>query len=174
MERAKRQICNTKGQIYIESITMSLLINLPEELLSQELSVWLTIVDVARLDSATCCLAARKAFVQAAFNRRTLLSYPPSVNIKTMKLCDAINGWIFKRSALVSGFYATPVFLRSHEKREQYLRQHGDAIQWVEYTCRANCDDYETSALDIARYCSNLIRFHGENCQDERVFIQIA
>jgi hypothetical protein len=61
----------------------------------------------------------------------------------------------------VPGFHACDAFLESHEKRKDYLKQHGHNIKWIQYghSClyrRRDDDGGEVAALDIAEHCPNL------------------
>jgi hypothetical protein len=149
---------------------MPALNNLPEALLSVIYSSWLTIVDVARLDSAVCQRESRKEFLSIAYRSGVTLQYQA---VFRKELCDAINVWILKKDVFMSGIYATVVFMREHERRKQYLQKYGKAIRWIEYghgwSIWPDQTNSEQSAMEVVRSCPNLVRFRGEHSHKENV-----
>jgi hypothetical protein len=78
------------------------ILDLPVELASTLISDWLTIVDMARLDSAVCNSAVRADFSRTAYNTRTILQYPSVIPAK-MKKTIFMNLWVFKKDASIPG-----------------------------------------------------------------------
>jgi F-box/leucine-rich repeat protein 2/20 len=150
---------------------MAFILNFPEELIALQLSTWLTIRDVARLDSAFCSSAGRGEFLKVTYESKTVLQYPPNVNIKSSE-CNSMNSWVLKKCVRLPGIYATPVFVNSHDLRREYLKRNGANIRWVEYPTVSGYDKLLTqevrtpSTTDIAQHCPNLVKFCGCNSFD--------
>jgi hypothetical protein len=158
---------------------MFLLIDLPEALLSSLLSTWLTLVDVARVDSAVCCTAHRNDFLRTAYHPSTLFHEVPTTTWRDHYATgDLVNIWILRKGASVTGFYATAAFLHNHELRSRYLHDHGGAIRWLEFMhyieSSVGPDAYARCIRDIVQYCPNLTRMEGMDCLDEASLISIA
>jgi hypothetical protein len=141
---------------------MHLLLSLPEVLQSSVISVWLTIVDVARMDSAMCSRLHRQDFLHAAYQTGAVLSYPRRAFGWHQK-SDLANAWIFSKNISVDGFHPSPIILKRNMERKIYLQQHGSAIQWI------HCFDTNMTisfnlviALEVAQYCPRLTRFAGD------------
>jgi hypothetical protein len=139
---------------------MSLITNLPEPLFSLGLASWLTILDVARLDSALCNRAQREKFLRTAF--QTPLSMPSTS--MSIVLTNRINEWVFQKNIPVAGLQATTGFTGSHTRRCAYLSQYGHGIRWIEYSGSSISIGSQTrirlSVFDVAKYCPNLIRLN--------------
>jgi hypothetical protein len=93
--------------------------NLPEALLFLQLSTWLTLKDVARVDSAMCSSAIREEFLSAS--QHVTLQSPR----KYSNSCDAMNVWIFRKGVSVDGLYATKNFVGDDAVRQVYLERFG-------------------------------------------------
>jgi hypothetical protein len=161
---------------------MCILTNLPEALLLSELSAWLTIKDVARLDSAMCTSALREEFLTVAL--RATLQYQADITSED-EIYDKMNDWIIRKGAAVAGFHVTRSFLHNHEERVEYLKKQGHGLVWVKYGAyfAIRDDVHDTaeiqrtsvrSAMDVAQYCPNLRQFHGEYYHGDSVLVKIA
>jgi hypothetical protein len=154
---------------------MSKIINLAEDVASSLWSDWLTIVDMAHLDSALCCKALRKDFFH-----RAVLRYPVNLmNIKDNFDLDGMNSWIFSRNASVEGFFASAVFCKGHRRREEYLNQYGHAVRWIEYRSnsygtRVSLHANRFSAVHVAMRCNQLTRFRDDGSLDPDVVAHVA
>jgi hypothetical protein len=157
--------------ILFPSFKMFMLLNLPQALISSVLSTWLTIVDVARLDSAYCSSHHRSEFLEAAYEFGTALQYPPAMNVLN-NCCNAMSLWILSKGAPVSGLFVTSNF--SLQNGTSYLQHHGRHIQWVDHEGnwrpRADCSQHTTA---LAQYCSRLMRLNASTCLDEEGLMRI-
>jgi hypothetical protein len=134
--------------------------NFPDAYLSDLFSVWVTIVDVAQLDSALCAHSVRKEFMDAAYNSDTVLQYSEKIYEKE-DIDDEVNAWLFLRSACVSGLNITPVFILDQNSRQQYLWKYGSGMRWVQSMTleRGSTQHVTTQTIaDVAHYCRNLTR----------------
>jgi hypothetical protein len=157
-----------------------MILELAEALLTTLLSDWLTIADVAHLDSAFCSTAHRRYFLSAAYNATTLLRYPSTedFSVRTYMLdiiYNAISIWMLRKGAVASGLHVSETLINKYDRRLQYLTQHGRCIQWIQYGRYCEFDsECLNSAKDIAQCCPNLRIFKGWRCQDESVLTKIA
>jgi hypothetical protein len=145
---------------------MSLLTRIPEALLTSVLSKWLTIADVAHLDSAVCNKALRCDFFNTAYRSGiTKLQYPSTIESSPRTVCDAMNAWIFAKGAMVDALFVTPVLVHCHQRRREYLEMYGYAVRWVSHAHWSNPRREYTLhcrfSEDIAQYCANLELYHG-------------
>jgi hypothetical protein len=142
----------------------AMIFNLPEALLSVFLSEWVTMTEVARMDSAFCNATIRSEFLNAAYNVGRTLQYPPNLSSKITipTLVDRINEWVLNRGASIPGFYATNSFQSNPTQWLSYLKKFGKSIRWIdqqEYGLNT------ASALKVVKHCPNLTRF---NCSSGR------
>jgi hypothetical protein len=72
----------------------------------------------------------------------------------------------------VSGFRATSVFLRKHYRRQDFLKQNGHFVRWVEFTYTS--DTLTPCALDVAENCPQLKRLHGADLLSAEELVMIA
>jgi hypothetical protein len=157
----------------------SLLNDLPEVLLSSLLSTWLTLVDVARVDSAVCSTVHRSDFLRSVYQPSTLFR---EVHLlpweENHAMGDMINAWIMKKGVSVAKIYATPFFVNNRQLRRTYLQRHGRAIRSLHYMrnlCSSvNYSECTPSAVTVAEYCPNLTEFDAGNCLFEPALLAIA
>jgi hypothetical protein len=122
---------------------MSLLLRLPEVLSSLQLSTWLTIVDVARLDSAFCTTALREEFLKLVYCGLALLQTADMLHFDLGS--DPMIAWILEKRALIGGVHVTETFLGRSDLRKEYLRQHGASLKWVTYASDDESDGDQES-----------------------------
>jgi hypothetical protein len=138
---------------------MSLIVTLPTNVLSSLLTSWLTIVEVAHLDSAYCNMTLRVEFVRTAYESEMALEFKGD----WMESNDTMSEWILQRGVLVTSMHATSAFLSNHKMRTAYLARHGRSIQSVEcgylFGSKNRNLDYNPAAVDIAKFCPNLKKF---------------
>jgi hypothetical protein len=138
---------------------MTLPIELPDVLLTVILSAWLTIKDVARLDSSFCSNEHRQDLLSIAYGRHAVLQLPVKVSIYSA-MCDRFQAWVLRKDACVSGFFVTPELVnRYFERWKEHLQRHGRSIQWVECSCVLSEESTARSAESVAAHCPKLTKF---------------
>jgi hypothetical protein len=142
-------------------------------------SVWLTIVDVARLDSAFCINGVRAGFLDAAYKAGVPLHYKKDISSRQL-ICEAINVWIMTKNASVPGIFITSAFIRDQERTKEYFRMHGESLRWAEccfsptYRQWPCSEDIQPIAITILKHCPRLVRFGGYGFQDEKILMTLA
>jgi hypothetical protein len=156
--------------------------DLPVELTTDLCSNWLTIVDVAFLDSAICNHAMRAHFVAVAFSSSCSLRYPIEEEHDDTEYEDGINIWIVKRRARVSGLYITKHMYSASVS--DYFKSHGKFLQFIRFqeskfgeytTSRKNAKSTDkTLVSNIAAHCPNLRKLETNSGLTDRGFAQIV
>jgi hypothetical protein len=132
--------------------------NLPEALVSSVYSHWLTVVDVARLDSALCHHRRRSYFLCTAYAKST-----PLQRLSDWKPDNECEGWILIRSANVLDVFITDCMLYNPELRGAYLLKNGGTIRSVTFPSLdyINYLRYRLLALEFVAHCSSLMILEG-------------
>jgi hypothetical protein len=127
-------------------------------------SEWLTIFDIARLDSATCNRQQRSSFTALAYTSCRALQYPTEIIGDT--LLDAMSIWICRKDVPVAGLFLTPTIVLNDTLRLDYLKRRGQQLQWITYkqiigkTVRSKQSE---GSLGVEAYCPNLTRLRAIN-----------
>jgi hypothetical protein len=146
--------------------------SIPEALISTVFSQWLTMVDIARVDSAFCSKHQRPRLLQTAYSPGVVLQYTDDSGDKYN---DALNKWIVTRGASVPCIYVTD-FLHNAQPRKSYLERHGKTIHSaaIHPLTRQTWTSCKAAILDFVRYCPSPTKIDGASSLDCLGWLYIA
>jgi hypothetical protein len=135
---------------------VSLLLDIPGDLVTSFLSCWLDLSSVVKLDSAFCNFRSRAAFLSIAYERDVVFSLNDAA--KGYSRCFS---WCLKRSAKVDGFWFSEELAQDCTLRQQFLSLVGHRLRWAtvgNMRCESvdNAEDHRLAVLDIVHYCPNM------------------
>jgi hypothetical protein len=141
---------------------------------------WLTIVDVARLDSAFCNFACRSEFLNSVYSSGVVLKYPTQLNSRHLDLM-CLNTWIANKNVSTTGLYIMKLFATEgyfFHRLQKYIQEHGHTMKWFEFPLElrlgnSNCGDYTPIATAIAQHCPMLTKLNAANCLDDDSLTEI-
>jgi hypothetical protein len=133
------------------------LLSLPVEIVTEICGSWLTIVNIATLDTAFCSHSARASFLATAFSMDCCLSYEPA-DPENIDFSDQANVWIVRRRARVPGLHITESLFAA--TATEYFMSHGKFLAFIVF-CLDDAGEEasdETVVWNIVDFCQNIGR----------------
>jgi hypothetical protein len=109
---------------------MSLICNIPEDLVNTLLRFWVNAEDLGRLDSAMCNRSRRATFLSLVTSERFAIG-DSDIWQWDGAFIDRFAQWLMQRSIAVAELTVTKSFIENESARQTYLIRHGTHFRKV-------------------------------------------
>jgi hypothetical protein len=154
-EKQRKQVAHSSSRRQPSTTTSPLrlmnrciVLAVPEAVTRSILLGWLSLKDVARLDSAFCATKLRAAYQPVAFGQLMQYRMPPEA------VYERSAEWLFARSVKVDGLWMYKTLVDDTTLRQNVLFLQSSNLRWI--TITEGVHDLEDTVSDVCALCPNL------------------